>query len=148
MKHPVVKLFILSTLRINCQAALRRTVGAFGSSLTWNTLSLRSNFGLFRLGQFTTAVDNLSLAASQKQNLRGMAGITNFPQTIPVHDVKTWEFMEFQSALLMIFTVHNENQKYDTEYIYSAVAVSLKQFLIRMQYKKLPGGQMHKIQLH
>jgi len=29
--------------------------------------------------------------------------------------------MEFRSDLLLIFTVHNENPKYDTMYIYSTV---------------------------
>jgi len=50
-----------------------------------------------------------------------MAGRTNFPPTIPVtfavYDVKTWEFVEFQSDLLLIFTVHykkKQNTTYST----------------------------------
>jgi len=35
--------------------------------------------------------------------------------------LKLSRFVEFQSDLLLIFTVHNENPKHDKQYIYSTV---------------------------
>jgi len=55
-----------------------------------------------------------------------MAGLTNFPPTIPFPSLfmtllKLGNLWNFDQIYPLIFTVHNENPKYDTMYIYSTV---------------------------
>jgi len=45
---------------------------------------------------------------------------------------------------LLIFTVHSENQKYEIQHNCSTVRF-LKRSPLSMQYKKLQGGQIHRI---